>query len=205
MTNKNNKFRASSISIVVPVMNEENNLRELSEKLTEVLVERHDRYEIIFIDDGSTDSSFEILQEIQNHNKNVKVIRFRRNFGKAAAYSAGFRHASGDVVVTMDADLQDDPEEIGLFVEKIEQGFDMVVGWRFNRQDTFGKRLSSRFFNIVVAFFSGLRLRDFHFKKNFKRSISINEDQSLLQARISYNFCLPVLAYSLDQAISVFC
>ena len=143
-------------------MDEENNLLELYERLTRVLSEWRYRYQIIFIDDGSTDSSFEVFQKIQNSDEKIKIIRFRRNFGKAAAYSAGFRYASGDIVVTMDGDLQDDPEEIVQFIKKIEQGFDMVVGWRFNRQDTLGKKLSSRFFNIVVAFFSGLRLHDFN-------------------------------------------
>ena len=130
--------------------------------MSRALAEWQNLYEIIFVDDGSTDSSFETLQKLQNHDKTVKVIKFRRNFGKSAAYSAGFKYASGDIVVTMDADLQDDPEEIGQFIEKIEEGFDMVVGWRFNRQDTFGKRQSSRFFNIVVALFSGLKLHDFN-------------------------------------------
>lgn len=175
MTNTNNKFQARTISIVIPVMNEEDNLRELYEKLSRVLSEWHDRYELIFVDDGSDDHSFEILKGIQNSDKKVRVIKFRRNFGKAAAYSAGFKLANGEVVVTMDADLQDDPEEIGLFVEKIEQGYDMVVGWRFNRQDTFGKKLSSRFFNIVVALISGLRLHDFNCPYKIYRKEVLNE------------------------------
>ena len=105
---------------------------------------------MVFVDDGSTDGSFEILNELRERDPRVRVIQLRRNFGKAAAYSAGFDNARGDVVITMDTDLQDDPAEIPLFIDEIDKGYDMVVGWKHEGKGPIGKSLPSKFFNRVV-------------------------------------------------------
>ena len=117
-------------------------------------------WEAVFVDDGSTDGSFGSLTRLHNAHENVRVIRLRRNFGKAAALAAGFAHAEGDVVVTIDADLQDDPAEIPRLLAKLDEGFDLVSGWKAHRRDPFARRLLSRIFNWVTGRVSGLRLHD---------------------------------------------
>ncbi|MGB9596548.1 MAG: glycosyltransferase family 2 protein, partial [Candidatus Poribacteria bacterium] len=118
------------ISIVLPIYNEEGNLKELHSKLTENLVKLGLEYEIIAVDDGSKDNSFNVLKELTQSDPRLKVIRFRTNFGQTAAMSAGFHHAKGDVIITMDSDLQNDPEDIPRLLEKINEGYDVVSGWR---------------------------------------------------------------------------
>jgi glycosyltransferase involved in cell wall biosynthesis len=148
------------ITVVVPVHDEERSLTTLYEELRAALEPLGRLWEVVFVDDGSTDGSFATLTRLHSEADNVKVVRLRRNFGKAAALAAGFRHASGDVVVTIDADLQDDPAEIPRLLAKLDEGFDLVSGWKTQRRDPLSRRIPSRIFNSVVGRVSGLRLHD---------------------------------------------
>ena len=150
------------ISVVVPLYNEEENLRKLHEELTESLVKLGRPYEIIFINDGSTDGSVAILDELSFSDPSVEAVFLRRNFGKAMALSAGFKEARGDIIITLDADLQDNPIEIPRFIAGIESGFDLVSGWKFQRHDPVSKTLPSKLFNRVVSSTTGLPLHDFN-------------------------------------------
>lgn len=151
------------LSIVIPVHNEEKNVEELHEKLIKVLSSLKKNHEIIFVDDGSTDNTFEVLRNLYNsqHDGVLKVIRFRRNFGKSAALSAGFKLADGNIIITMDGDLQDDPTEIPNFIEKLNEDYDLIVGWKFNRKDPLSKKIPSKIFNKLTSTLSGLSLHDF--------------------------------------------
>jgi dolichol-phosphate mannosyltransferase len=148
------------ISVVVPVHDEEQSVKPLYEELRAALAPIDRQWEAVFVDDGSTDGSFAALTRLHADSDNVKVVRLRRNFGKAAALAAGFRHAAGDVVVTIDADLQDDPAEIPRLLAKLDEGFDLVSGWKTQRRDPLSRRIPSRIFNAVVGRVSGLRLHD---------------------------------------------
>lgn len=150
------------ISIVIPLLNEEGNLRLLHQKLTEVLSALGRPYEIVFINDGSTDSSPQILGELFEKDPAVQVIHFQQNFGKTAGLVAGFRQSRGDIIFTMDADLQDDPAEIPAMLAKLEEGYDLVAAWRYHRHDPIDKTWPSRIFNWGVSTFSGVRLHDFN-------------------------------------------
>jgi len=151
------------VSIVVPLLNEEESLPELAAWIDKVGVAAHLSYEIIFVDDGSTDNSWKVIQHIAQSKKNVKAIRFRRNYGKSAALNEGFKVAEGEVVITMDADLQDSPEEIPELVQMIrEQDFDMVSGWKKKRHDPIGKTVPSKFFNWTTRKISKIKLHDFN-------------------------------------------
>jgi len=151
------------ISVVIPTYNEEDSLIELSKQLERVLErESKNNYEVLFIDDGSTDSTFSVMKEINKKNPKFKAIRFRRNYGKSAALSVGFKAAKGAVIITMDADLQDDPMEIPNLMSKIREGYDLVSGWKKKRNDPINKTLPSKFFNYVTAKASGLKLHDFN-------------------------------------------
>jgi glycosyltransferase involved in cell wall biosynthesis len=157
MTNQN-----PELTILIPLFDEEGSLPELYEIVTSVLTNFKRSYEIIFIDDGSTDGSFKILESLFQKDDCVRVFQFRKNYGKSAALSCGFENARGKYVITMDADLQDDPEEIPALVEKIEEGFDLISGWKKKRYDPFIKRNTSKFYNLVTSFLSGIRLHDFN-------------------------------------------
>ena len=136
------------ISIVVPLYNEEESLRELTEWIAKIMNKHSLSYEVIFVDDGSNDSSWKVIEELAGGLDFVKGIKFRRNYGKSGALNSGFIAASGDVVVTMDADLQDSPQEIPELYRMIkDDGFDLVSGWKKKRHDPLGKTLPSRFFN----------------------------------------------------------
>ena len=166
------------VSIVIPLYNEEDSLIELSLKLYNVLDRMKCNYEVIFVDDGSTDSSFEKIKEINRKNTRFHCIKFRRNYGKSAALAAGFGEAKGDIVITMDADLQDDPEEIPGLIKKINSGFDLVSGWKKVRYDPFIKKHTSKLFNYVTSKVSGVRLHDFNcgikaYRKDVVKSINI--------------------------------
>ena len=137
------------LSILIPVYNEEFNLKELYNKLIYVLSKINKSYEIIFIDDGSTDGSFNILKELNKKDQRVKIIKFRRNFGQSSALNIGFKNNKGKIIITMDADLQNDPEDILHLIEKIEEGYDVVCGWRHNRKDSFSKRIISKLANLL--------------------------------------------------------
>jgi glycosyltransferase involved in cell wall biosynthesis len=153
------------LSFVIPVMDEEQTLDALYQGIKNTLhkVDSTIQFEVIFIDDGSTDKSWETMSLLVKQNPDiVKAIKLRRNFGKAYALSCGFKTCSGDVVFTMDADLQDDPGEIPKFLEKIEQGYDVVSGWKSNRQDPLSKTLPSKLFNKMTAKLTGIPLHDFN-------------------------------------------
>lgn len=167
-----------SISIVIPLLNEEGSLEELSKKLRDELDNLRCNYEVLFIDDGSTDKSYEIIKSINSRNNRFKCIKFRKNYGKSAALAAGFKAAKGDLVITMDADLQDDPEEIRGLVEVLNSGYDLVSGWKKIRYDPFIKRHTSKLFNYVTSKISGVRLHDFNcgikgYKKDVIKSVRI--------------------------------
>lgn len=150
------------ISLIIPSYNEEENIKKLYKKLKPVLEGLKKSYEIIFVDDGSTDESSKILETIAKENKTIKVILFQRNFGQTAALAAGFSHAKGRIIVTLDADLQNDPEDIPLLLEKIEEGFDVVSGWRRERKDAFWtKNLPSFFANKLISFVMRVYLHDY--------------------------------------------
>ena len=156
------KPKMLEVSVVIPIYNEEGNIRELCTKLNDVLSIITENYEVIIVDDGSTDNSFNILKEINTENKNVVVVKFRRNFGQTAALSAGFDHFKGDVIITMDGDLQNDPEDIALLLTKINEGYDIVSGWRVDRKDPFfTKKLPSKFSNWLASKLTGVKLHDF--------------------------------------------
>jgi glycosyltransferase involved in cell wall biosynthesis len=148
------------ISVVVPVHDEERSIEPLYEELRVSLEPLARPWEAVFVDDGSTDGSLAALTRLHALAPNVKVVRLRRNFGKAAALAAGFRHADGDVVVTIDADLQDDPAEIPRLLAKLDEGYDLVSGWKAQRRDPLSRRILSRIFNGVVGRVSGVRLHD---------------------------------------------
>ena len=149
------------LSVVVPVYNEEENTQYLYDQLTEVLEPLGLEYEIICTDDGSEDRSFERLQALAERDPRVKVIRFRRNFGQTAAFSAGFDYARGDIVVTIDADLQNDPAGIPLLLKKMQEGYDVVSGWRKDRQDPFlTRRLPSNIANWLISRTTGVQVHD---------------------------------------------
>ncbi|MCK4339243.1 MAG: glycosyltransferase family 2 protein [Candidatus Cloacimonetes bacterium] len=164
------------LSFVIPVFNEENTLNKLHKKILENI--GINNYEIIFIDDGSKDNSYEILQEIAKSDNNVQVIKFRKNFGKSAALQSGFDKAKGNIVFTLDADLQDDPAEIPKFIEKINEGYDLVAGWKKHRKDPITKKITSKIFNIVTSIIFRLKLHDYNcgfkaYKNEVIKSISI--------------------------------
>ena len=148
------------ISVVVPLLNEEQSLDELHHEIARALEPLDDPFEVVFVDDGSTDNSMAVLARLADETTNVAVVHLRRNFGKAAALQAGFLEARGDVVVTIDADLQDDPAEIPALLAKLDEGFDLVSGWKTRRNDPFLRRLFSRWFNWATAVVSGVRLHD---------------------------------------------
>jgi glycosyltransferase involved in cell wall biosynthesis len=150
------------LSILIPLFNEEASLRELHQQLRYTLGRMNMRYEILFIDDGSTDRSFHVLRDLKRIDRHVKVIRFRRNYGKSAALSVGFEKAQGNIVITMDADLQDDPAEIPILRRKLEEGYDLVSGWKRVRHDPISKTLPSKFFNFVVRQITGIKIHDFN-------------------------------------------
>jgi glycosyltransferase involved in cell wall biosynthesis len=152
------------ISVVIPLINEAESLPELIGWIVKVMAENKYSYEILLIDDGSSDDSWEIIERHALANPHIKGIKFRRNYGKSAALFSGFRAAGGDVVITMDADLQDSPEEIPALYRMIsEEGYDMVSGWKRKRRDPyFTKKLPSRFYNLTVRMISGIRLHDFN-------------------------------------------
>ena len=162
MSNQIAHQKQIDLSIVIPVFNEEENLEELYDRLTSALAPIKQSYEVIFVDDGSTDRSFEILRQIAQIDPNVKAIRFRRNFGQTAAMSAGFDHAQGNVIIPMDADLQNDPIDIERLLQKLDEGYDVVSGWRADRKDGFIlRRLPSIFANRLIARLTGVHLHDF--------------------------------------------
>lgn len=171
------------LSIVIPLYNEEESLPELFEWIKKVCTKNDYQFEVIFIDDGSKDDSWEVIESLRRHNSEVKGIRFQRNYGKAAALNEGFKAASGDVVITMDADLQDSPDEIPSLYNMIKKdGYDLVSGWKKVRYDnTLTKNVPSKFFNLATRMASGIKLNDFNcglksYRKKVIKSIEIYGD-----------------------------
>jgi glycosyltransferase involved in cell wall biosynthesis len=169
------------LSVVVPLYNEAESIAELHDEICRVCETGKIPFEVVYIDDGSSDRSFEILKSIHKKDKRIKAIQFRKNFGKAEALSAGFGAASGERIVTMDADLQDDPAEIPRLIQKLEEGYDLVSGWKKKRKDTLLKRISSKLYNIVTGLLTGLRIHDMNcglkiYRKPVVESIHIYGD-----------------------------
>ncbi|MFA7082551.1 MAG: glycosyltransferase family 2 protein [Bacteroidales bacterium] len=152
------------ISIIVPLLNEEESLTPLTEWIERVMKKEGYSYEVLLIDDGSTDMSWQIIEELSQKNNNLKGIKFRRNYGKSAALNVGFEHSEGDVIITMDADLQDSPDEIpGLYSMIKTEGYDLVSGWKKKRYDSkFAKNIPSKLFNATTRIFTGIILHDFN-------------------------------------------
>jgi glycosyltransferase involved in cell wall biosynthesis len=149
------------VSVVIPVLDEAENVRELHRELTASLESFGKPYEILMVDDGSTDATLARLLEIEAADPRVRVLRLRRNFGQTAAFSAGFDHARGSVVVTSDGDLQNDPADIPRLVARLDDGFDMVCGWRKARKDPYSKRIPSLFANRIISWSTGVKLHDY--------------------------------------------
>jgi glycosyltransferase involved in cell wall biosynthesis len=150
------------LSVVIPIYNEQENIERLYRELKQVLDRLGKSYEILAVDDGSTDGSFEVLRELHRGDDSLKVVRLRRNFGQAAAFAAGFDSAVGEIIVSMDADLQFDPADIGKLLDKISEGYDIVSGWRTDRQETFlTRRLPSMAANWLISRITGVELHDY--------------------------------------------
>ena len=164
------------LSIVIPVFNEEENLSLIYEELKGVMHGMKMDYEILFIDDGSTDTSLDILRGLQRQDPAVRAVSFRRNFGQTAAMSAGFDYATGDVIITMDADLQNDPHDIPQMIAKIEEGYDVVTGWRHDRKDAFfNRKLPSIIANKIISLTTKVSLHDYGCTlKAFRREVIKN-------------------------------
>ncbi|MED5474600.1 MAG: glycosyltransferase family 2 protein [Candidatus Neomarinimicrobiota bacterium] len=160
-----------NISVIVPVFNESESLKDLYAEIIYSIEDKFE-YEIIFIDDGSTDNSHQIIEELIDVNHKVKLIRFSKNYGKADALSEAFLLSKGEYVITMDADLQDDPHEITNLINKLEEGWDMVSGWKKNRNDPLEKKIPSKIFNKITCFFTGVKIHDFNCGlKAYKREV----------------------------------
>ena len=165
------------ISVIIPVFNEVDSIQELHDELTRVLL-AYKPYEILFIDDGSSDGSVEIINRLSQSDPCINLIKFYRNYGKSAALAEGFKYANGDYIVTMDADMQDDPAEIPNLILKLEEGFDLVSGWKKDRKDPISKRFPSKLFNLVTRLFTGVRIHDFNcglkiYKKSVVKTLEI--------------------------------
>ena len=166
------------LSIIVPLYNEEESIPQLVEEIRDAVKKLSLEYELIFIDDGSKDGSFKQIISLASSDSRIKCLRFRRNYGKAAALSEGFKEANGELVITMDSDLQDDPSEIGALIDKINEGFDVVSGWKKSRKDPWSKKLPSKLFNLVTGIMSGIRIHDFNcglkiYKADVIKTISV--------------------------------
>jgi glycosyltransferase involved in cell wall biosynthesis len=150
------------LSVVIPLLNEEENIKLLYDELKQVLMTLDDDHEIVFIDDGSTDKSLSLLEEIEAADETVTIVTFRKNFGQTAAMAAGFDYARGEVIITMDADLQNDPHDIPLLLQKVREGYDVVTGWRYDRKDAFiNRKLPSMIANKIISMTTGVRLHDY--------------------------------------------
>jgi glycosyltransferase involved in cell wall biosynthesis len=169
----------TNISVVVPLYNEEESLTELVKWISRVVEEHGFSYEIVLVDDGSTDHSWQVIGDLASSNTNIKGARFNRNYGKSAALDTGFKLAIGEVIITMDADLQDSPDEIPALYKKIqEDGLDLVSGWKKKRHDPITKTIPSRFFNLVTRMMSGIKLHDFNcglkaYKKDVIKNVKL--------------------------------
>jgi len=171
-----NEIMKETLSVIIPIFNEEENVSPLYDRLISALQKAGRPYEILFIDDGSSDGSLEVLLDISQKNPNVKIISFSRNFGQTAALSAGIDFSRGEILIPMDGDLQNDPEDILSLLQKIDEGYDVVSGWRKDRKDPFfTRRLPSMIANKIISFIGGVRLHDYGcMLKAYKRDILKN-------------------------------
>jgi glycosyltransferase involved in cell wall biosynthesis len=186
------------LSIVIPLYNEENSLPDLLDQIVGALKGFNNSFEICFIDDGSTDNSLQMLKSLRQKYPVIKIVSFRKNYGKSAALSEGFKMATGDLIITMDADLQDDPGEIPNLIKKINTGFDLVSGWKKRRNDPITKTLPSKFFNFVTARLTGIKIHDFNCGLKAYRKDVIRE----IPVYGSLHRYLPVLAHWKGFAVS---
>lgn len=181
-----------SVTVVIPIYNELDNVPLLYEQLTPVLASTRREYEILFVDDGSRDGSTEALDRLAEADDRVKVVHFRKNYGQTAAMAAGFQYARGDVIVTMDGDLQNDPSDIPAMLEKLQEGYDLVHGWRKKRQDAFlNRRLPSMIANRLISWFTGFPVRDLGCTLKAMRSDFAHE----LQLYGEMHRFIPILAH----------
>lgn len=179
------------ISIVIPVLDEEGSLGELHRRITDVMQTTGRSYEIIFVDDGSRDGSLRILKDLYSRDPRTKVLSFRKTYGKSAALALGFDEAAGDIIITMDADLQDDPTEIPGLIDELERGYDLVSGWKKRRRDPLSKTAPSKIFNKVTCWVAGFKLHDINCGlKAYRRSVT---DQIKVYGQL-HRF-LPVFAH----------
>jgi glycosyltransferase involved in cell wall biosynthesis len=170
------KKRKCDLSLVIPVFNEQENLGQLYKQITASCEKLNKSYEVIFIDDGSTDDSLNVLIRLQKKDSRIRVIRLRKNFGQTAALSAGFDYSRGDIIVTLDADLQNDPEDIGMLILKMEEGYDLVSGWRKKRKDKLlTRRIPSMIANWLISMITRVKLHDYGCTlKAFRRDVVKN-------------------------------
>ena len=185
------------ISVVIPVFNEEDSIKELYGQISTAL-KNQKKYEIIFINDGSSDKSEKAIIELSNEDKRVKLISFYRNFGKSAALSEGFKYASGEIIITMDADLQDDPNEISNLINKLDEGYDLVSGWKQKRYDPWTKTFPSKIFNFVTRILTGVNIHDFNCGLKAYRS-SVIKSIEVFGGRHRY---IPALAGQMNFSVS---
>ena len=174
----NNVDKQIAISVIIPVYNERDSLNELTQSLKDTLDAYGRNYELIFVDDGSKDGSFELLRDLMKTLLGIRIVKFQMNYGKSAALSTGFESARGEYIVTIDSDLQDDPNEIPGLLDKLAEGFDLVSGWKKHRKDPVSKRLPSKIFNLVTSIATGIRLHDHNcglkvYRRNVVKKISI--------------------------------
>jgi len=172
---QNAKISFQKISLVIPLFNEEESILPLINEIRKAIKPLNKPYEVIFVDDGSTDGSLKIIKDAAKTDTRLKFISFRKNYGKSAALQVGFKAATGDAIITLDADLQDDPHEIPNLLKKLDEGFDLCSGWKKERFDPFIKKYSSRFFNFVTKLISGINIHDFNCGlKAYKREVVQN-------------------------------
>ena len=164
-----------NLSIVIPALNEEASVESLYHEIANVVKNLNISFEIIFVDDGSTDNTFEILQKLHKKDKRVKVVKLRGNWGKSSALQVGFKNSRGEAIITMDADLQDDPKEIPNFLTKLDEGYDLVTGWKKERHDPITKVVPSRMLNFVTSLITGVKIHDTNCGfKSYKRELVDN-------------------------------
>jgi glycosyltransferase involved in cell wall biosynthesis len=171
-------FSFKKVSVLIPLLNEEESLRPLYNEIRKSFNSIASDYEIFFIDDGSTDNSLNVIKDLARMDRKVRFISFRKNYGKSAALQVGFKNVTGDAVITMDADLQDDPEEIPNLLAKLEEGYDLVSGWKKKRFDPFIKKHTSKFFNYITKISSGIKIHDFNcglkaYRKDVVQSVNV--------------------------------
>ena len=181
----------TDLSIIIPVFNEEESILELAAEIQGVMKDSTADYEVIFIDDGSSDESYDKVKSLAEKDSRIVGVRFRRNYGKSAALSEGFRISGGKMVVTMDSDLQDDPAEFPALMEKLGEGYDVISGWKKNRKDPWTKKFPSKIFNLVTRMLSGIKIHDFNCGLKAYRQEVIRE----IPVYGSLHRYLPVLAH----------